>query len=103
MIEKILALTARYKATNSKSERKKKGQFFTSPNTALYMAQEVVRKAEHLSVLDPGCGNMILSAAVIEYAIKNNLCNRFSVTAVENDLEIGKELPTIFSITVVLH
>ncbi len=98
MIEKILALTARYKATNSKSERKKKGQFFTSPNTALYMAQEVVRKAEHLSVLDPGCGNMILSAAVIEYAIKNNLCNRFSVTAVENDLEIGKELPTICEI-----
>lgn len=98
MIEKILALTARYKAVNSKRERKKKGQFFTSPNTALYMAQAVVRKTDHLSVLDPGCGNMILSAAVIEYAIKNKLCKDFSITAVENDSEIGKELSGICKI-----
>lgn len=49
-------------------------------------------------MLDPGCGNMILSAAVIEYAIKNKLCRDFSITAVENDSEIGKELSGICKI-----
>ena len=69
MIEEILSYTSKYKAANKKQSRKLKGQFFTSPRTALYMAQTVAYKADHLSILDPGCGNLILAASTIEYSM----------------------------------
>ena len=85
MIEKIVALTDEYKKTNKKSVRKSKGQFFTSLNTAKYMAAKAARETERLSILDPGCGNALLAAAVIEHCIQNKKCFHFDVTLVEND------------------
>lgn len=85
MIEKIVAITDEYKKANSKSARKSKGQFFTSLTTAKYMAEKATRKAESLSMLDPGCGNALLAAAVVENCIQNRKCFHFNITLVEND------------------
>lgn len=98
MIEEILSYTSKYKAANKKQSRKLKGQFFTSPRTALYMAQTVAYKADHLSILDPGCGNLILAASTIEYSIMHNLCFNFTITAVENDPVIGRDLSFLCNI-----
>lgn len=89
MIEKIVEITEEFKRLNNKSERKCKGQFFTSPEIARYMARVAIREIDTLSILDPGCGNGILAAAVIEACIQNKKCFHFRVTLVENDDSIA--------------
>lgn len=50
-----------------KSLRKKYGQFFTSPETAVFMASLFsIPSKKHISILDPGSGSGILSVALIE-------------------------------------
>ena len=85
MVEKIVAITDEYKKINRKSVRKSKGQFFTSLTTAKYMALRAAKKAESLSILDPGCGNALLAAAVVENCIQTRKCFHFNITLVEND------------------
>lgn len=85
MIEKIVEITEEYKELHKKTARKNKGQFFTPPEIARYMAMATAKKAESLSILDPGCGNAILSAAVVEACIQSKKCFNFIITLVEND------------------
>lgn len=87
MIKEILANTQLYIANNSKDERKDKGQFFTSIETARYMANGV--KAETTNfVLDMGAGTGILSAAVVEKLLRSKKTKSISITMYENDENI---------------
>lgn len=88
MVEDILAYTSTYLASQQKENRKQKGQFFTTESIARFMAVKSSYKTDHLSILDPGAGNGLLAAAVVEYCIDNSLCNSFSITYVENDPEV---------------
>lgn len=88
MIEDILAYTSTYLTSQQKENRKQKGQFFTTENIAKFMAAKSSCKADHLSILDPGAGNGLLAATVVEYCVDNSLCNSFSITYVENDPEV---------------
>ena len=54
MIDKILKITEEYKKENTKNIRKNKGQFFTPPDIAIYMAEAIEHPADRLSVMDPG-------------------------------------------------
>lgn len=85
MIREIVKKAEKYKNTNVKSDRKKKAQFFTSENSALFMGKSSSFSSSFLKILDPGAGNGLLGASVVSYCIKNNLCKKFHITFVESD------------------
>ena len=67
MLDYIVAQTDKYIESKPKDERKSLGQFFTSKDTARFMADFFnVPQRESIKVLDPGSGSGILSAAVVE-------------------------------------
>ena len=72
-----------------KSLRKKYGQFFTSPETATFMADLFsIPNKSVISVLDPGAGSGILSAALIE-RLQNIPCiEKIELICFENDPNI---------------
>lgn len=88
MIEKIIQNTKTYQEVHGKSERRAKGQFFTSEYLAKEMAGFMNCKKNHLCILDPGAGNGLLAAALVQYATENNLCRCFSICYVENDPDV---------------
>ena len=63
MLEKIIDLTNQYIDSMPKKERKKYGQFFTSMETARFMAglYDVSENMDTVQVLDPGAGSGILA------------------------------------------
>ena len=64
----IAARTSEYIDLMPKVERKRYGQFFTDRETAVFMASlfDIPANQQRLSVLDPGAGSGILSAALVE-------------------------------------
>ena len=95
MIDHVFQVTNEYIAHMPKSMRKKYGQFFTSKETAVFMAGlfEIPNKTE-ISVLDPGAGSGILSVAFIEKLQGNEKINTINLVCYENDpniLELLKE------------
>ena len=59
MLEKIIDNTSEYIDSMPKKERKKYGQFFTSIETARYMAElfEIPQNQDKISLLDAGAGS----------------------------------------------
>lgn len=91
LIDAIQRNTDIFIAGNNKSERKKIGQFFTSKETALFMTRWIDKKKYNNSVkiLDPGCGSLILSSAVIQYLLdKNSNIQYIELDLYENDINI---------------
>lgn len=67
MLDYIVAQTDKYILSKPKDERKSLGQFFTSKDTARFMASLFnVPQKDIIKILDPGAGSGILSAAVVE-------------------------------------
>ena len=68
MIDYVIDTTSKYVEKMPKSLRKAYGQFFTSKETAVFMAElfEIPKNQHVISVLDPGAGSGILSAALID-------------------------------------
>lgn len=67
MLNYIIEQTDKYIITNSKDDRKFSGQFFTSKETAQFMANMFsIPDKETVKILDPGSGTGILSAALVE-------------------------------------
>lgn len=68
MLEQVVAVTNEYIEKMPKSERKKYGQFFTSMETARFMAglYDFSSIGSSVSVLDAGAGSGILSCALLE-------------------------------------
>ena len=67
MLDYVISKTQEYLDEMPKTKRKKIGQFFTSRETAKFMAGLFsVPKKEHLDILDPGTGSAILTAALME-------------------------------------
>ena len=87
MLEKIVELTEEYIEAMPKQERKKYGQFFTSAETARYMAQmfDIPESKDELSILDAGAGSGILTCALIERLIEMDTINHIRITCYEND------------------
>ena len=73
-----------------KAVRKKKGQFFTSMETAKYMAGmfDLSILPEQVSILDPGTGSGILSAAIIDRLNEESAVKSIHLTCYETDTEI---------------
>lgn len=94
MIDSIIQQTNLYIDEMPKKERKKYGQFFTSKETALYMAEmfAVADDTEELSVLDAGAGSGILSCALIEVLQRKPKLKKVALTCYETDGNIIKLL-----------
>ena len=92
MLNHVINTTNQYLEEFPKTERKKIGQFFTSKNTAIFMANMFKEDIDKdLTILDPGAGTGILSAALIERLQSLDL-NSIHLVLYENDNNI---IPTL--------
>lgn len=87
MLEMIIEKTSQYIDNMPKKERKKYGQFFTSKETARYMAGlfEVPVEKSTITVLDAGAGSGILSCAMIERLESIDGVEEIELTCYETD------------------
>lgn len=71
MLDYIIERTNRYIDSMPKEERKKYGQFFTSKETARFMAglHNIPGNKSKVSILDAGAGSGILSKRVLAYRL----------------------------------
>ena len=90
MLEKIIELTNKYIESMPKKERKKYGQFFTSMETARFMAglYNIPADMKKVRILDAGAGSGILSCAFIERLEKIDNVQEIEVTCYENDSNV---------------
>lgn len=86
MLEKIIEKTNQYIEAMPKKERKKYGQFFTSMETARYMADLfIIPKQKIITVLDAGAGSGILACAMVERLETVEEIKEICVTCYETD------------------
>lgn len=87
MLDYIIERTNKYIDSMPKKERKKYGQFFTSEETARFMAglYDIPDNKPKVSVLDAGAGSGILSCALIERLEKIESVQTIELTCYEND------------------
>ena len=87
MLEKIIELTNLYIDNMPKKERKKYGQFFTSMETAKFMANlyDAPINKQSVTVLDAGACSGILSCAFIEWIEQFDTVKEIELTCYEND------------------
>lgn len=90
IIDYVLDKTNEYIKIASKETWKRIGQFFTSKETAKFMASliELNIKRDEISILDPGAGSGILSAALIQRIIDSKLIKKINLTCYETDEDI---------------
>lgn len=90
MIDYVLQATTEYIEHMPKSMRKKYGQFFTSKETAIFMAEllNIPVNKDVISVLDPGAGSGILSVALIERLQAVPSIKRIELVCYENDSNV---------------
>ena len=90
MIDSIIEQTNLYIDEMPKKERKKYGQFFTSKETAMYMAGlfSIAEDKDTLTVLDAGAGSGILSCALVEVLQSKKTVKKVSLTCYETDNNI---------------
>lgn len=89
LIDHVFAETTRYLEDIPKTKRKAIGQFFTSVETAEFMANLFrLPKKKEISILDPGAGSGILSAALIERLEDDDNVKSISLTCYETNPDI---------------
>lgn len=86
MLAYIVETTRQFLEDMPKRERKKKGQFFTSYEAAVYMAGLfTLPSTGELSVLDPGAGSGILAAAFVDRVQRETQVKKITLTCYETD------------------
>lgn len=90
MLDYAIKATTEYINHMPKSQRKKYGQFFTSKETAIFMAGlfEIPNGRQVLSVLDPGAGSGILSIALLEHLQVFPEIKEIRLVCYENDSNV---------------
>ena len=90
LLDYVINKTNEYIENMPKSLRKRYGQFFTSKETASFMAGLFVLPSnkQSLKILDAGAGSGILSVALIEKLQSYNQINHIELVCYENDTNI---------------
>ena len=90
MIDFVTDATTEYIERMPKAQRKKYGQFFTSKETATFMASlfSLPEDQNIVSILDPGAGSGILSVALIERLQDIQSVDKVELVCYENDPNI---------------
>ena len=89
LLDRVVESTTEYIETMPKTLRKKYGQFFTSKETAVFMAGlfNISEDSTEISVLDPGAGSGILSIALLE-RLDTLSVKKVNLVCYENDDKI---------------
>jgi len=78
-----------YTASVSQQHKKGSGQFFTPVEIAMLMASFSDFSGNSVRILDPGCGSLVLSCALIEHLVKLNMNLKvLELIAYETDSEL---------------
>ncbi|HEL1503963.1 TPA: Eco57I restriction-modification methylase domain-containing protein, partial [Streptococcus equi subsp. equi] len=90
IIDYVIESTNKYIKQMPKEIRKKNGQFFTSKETALFMASlfDLSSFSKEISILDPGAGSGILTAALIQRIIDTDKIEAIKITCYETNDDI---------------
>lgn len=90
VVDFVVATTKNYVEQMPKAQRKKCGQFFTSPETAVFMAQllKIPSKKRAVSILDPGAGSGVLTAAVVDKLNEIPAVEEIHLICYENNQDI---------------
>lgn len=90
IIDDIIESTNKYIKQMPKEIRKKNRQFFTSKETALFMASlfDLSSFSEEISILDPGAGSGILTAALVQRISNEKKIKKIKITCYETDSHI---------------
>lgn len=90
LIDFVINITNEYIDEMPKSQRKKYGQFFTSKETAIFMAElfTIPKNKKHLDIIDAGAGTGLLSAALIERLESIDRIKTVNLVCYENDPNI---------------
>ena len=96
LLDFAIQTTNKYIDEMPKSQRKKYGQFFTSKETAVFMAElfDVPVNKTRLQILDAGAGSGILSIALIERLQEIPQLQYVHLVCYENDSKIIELLKT---------
>lgn len=88
LLDRVIEKTTEYIETMPKSLRKQYGQFFTSKETAVFMADLFdITDNRAVSILDPGAGSGVLCVALLE-RINNMPIESVNLVCYENDENI---------------
>lgn len=89
LLDRVVESTTEYIEKMPKTMRKKYGQFFTSKETAVFMASlfDITEDNRTISILDPGSGSGILSIALLE-RINDYFIETVKLVCYENDEKI---------------
>ena len=103
MLNRIIERTITYIDNMPKKDRKKYGQFFTSKETARFMAglYTISANRSKVCILDAGAGSGILSCALLERLEQIDSIQIIELTCYENDvhiLELLKENLQIYQV-----
>lgn len=91
MLVYVIEKTKEYLDGMPKAVRKKIGQFFTSEETAKFMADMFDLNQINtnvLTILDPGAGSGILSAALLQRIVENNGFKEVKLVCYENNEDV---------------
>lgn len=90
LLDFVVRATDKYIDEMPKTQRKKYGQFFTSKETAVFMAElfDVPVNKTYLRILDAGAGSGILSVALIERLQSAFRIQHVHLVCYENDAKI---------------
>lgn len=96
MLDFVITKTTEYIEHMPKHLRKSYGQFFTNKETAIFMAElfDVPETKDIISILDPGAGSGILSAALVERLQTVSQLKRIELVCYENDPNVLELLRT---------
>ncbi len=96
LMDYIINQTSDYIDQMPKAKRKKYGQFFTSKETAVFMAGlfSIPEDKPCLEILDPGAGSGVLSVALIERLQTRSSIQHIDLTCYETDTNIIPLLKT---------
>lgn len=99
LLDKVLKTTYAYIDEMPKKQRKQYGQFFTSKETARFIASlfTIPNDRARLTILDAGAGSGILSAALLERIESIPEIKEVSLVCYENDLNVIELLKKILS------
>ncbi|AEC01480.1 Eco57I restriction-modification methylase domain-containing protein [Parasphaerochaeta coccoides] len=90
LLDFTIKMTNEYIEKMPKSLRKKYGQFFTSKETAIFMAElfDIPQNKEELHILDAGAGTGILSIALIDRLQNMSYFQKIHLVCYENDSNV---------------
>lgn len=88
IVNHIYETTIEYGKKVGKNTRKKLGQFFTPPAVARYMAGLMKYRQSSVRILDTGAGTGILTGALCESILDNDIITNVHIDLYENDEKV---------------